>query len=140
MACSGSLVKACLSVMPKSATTGSLDSRNSTLDGATPPWTTPTLWAAVRAVAIALPRIATSDAASGPTRSTRPANDWVHSSMRSADSPDGISSTPSTIRIDVMRLTVDSLACSLVNADIVRLSKRLGNTFTATGTPARWPE
>jgi hypothetical protein len=59
--------------------------------------------------------------------------------MRSADSPEGISSTPSTIRMDVTRRTVASLDCSLVNADIVRLSKRLGNTFSATGTPARWP-
>lgn len=59
--------------------------------------------------------------------------------MRNADSPVGSSSTPSTIRIDVVLLTVASFACSFVKADIVRLSKRLGNTFTATGTPALWP-
>jgi hypothetical protein len=140
IACSGSLVNACLSVMPKSASTGSLFSLNSTLWGDTPPCVTPTPWAAVSAVAIARPRTATSAAARGPTRSTKPARDWVHSSILSADSPDGISSTPSTIRIDVIRLTVDSLDCSLVNADIVRLSKRFGNTFIATGTAARWPE
>lgn len=140
MACNGSLVNACLSVTPKSPTAGSLSSRKRMLLGEMPPWTTPTPWAAVSAEAIARPSTTTSAADSGPTRSTRPASDWVQSSILSADSPEGISSTPSTIKIDVTRRTVDSFACSLVNADIVRLSKRLGNTFTATGTPALCPE
>jgi hypothetical protein len=58
--------------------------------------------------------------------------------MHSADSPVGISSTPSTIRIDVVLRTVASFDCSFVNADIVRLSKRFGKTFSATGMPPRW--
>jgi hypothetical protein len=140
MACNGSLVNACRSVTPKSPTTGSPFSRNSTLLGDTPPWITPTLCAAASATAIARPSTVTSAAARGPTRSIRPARDCVHNCIRSAGSPVGNSSTASTISRDVMRRTVDSFDCSLLNADIVRLSKRLGNTFRATGIPARCPE
>ena len=137
MACNGSRGNAWRSVTPKSATTGVSLSRNRTLVGEMPPWTTPTLWAAASALAMAWPSVVTSSAGNGPTRSTRAARECAHSSIRRAISPEGSFSTPSTMRIDVTLRTVASLACSFRNADIVRRSARSGKTFNATGTPAR---